>query len=140
MTVYLVLLIKHNQLSNNNSTTVTPGEKMNNINYDSNSESDRLMVVLTHIGGIFFGFAPSLLVYLVKNEGWVKENARNALNWQLTSLIYYGISWVLVLVIIGLFLPWLIVILNVVFCLVAAIRSSKGEEYKYPLTIEFIKY
>ncbi len=29
--------------------------------------------------------------------------------------------------------------INLVFCLVAAIRSSKGEDYKYPLTIEFIK-
>ena len=112
---------------------------MENLNYNRDSESDRLIIVLTHLGGIFFGFAPSLLVYLVKNDGWVKENARNALNWQLTSLVYYAICWVLVLVIIGIFLPWLIVVLNIVFCLVAAIRSSKGEEYKYPLTIEFIK-
>ncbi len=113
---------------------------MNNLHYDRNSETDRLIVVATHLGGIFFGFVPSLLVYLVKNDGWIKENARNALNWQLTTLIYYGISWILVLVIIGLFLPWLIVILNMVFCLVAAVRSSKGEEYRYPLTIEFIKF
>ncbi|MFA6163282.1 MAG: DUF4870 domain-containing protein [Methylobacter sp.] len=111
---------------------------MNNLNYNKDSESERLIVVLTHLGGIFLGFVPSLVVYLVKNDGWVKENARNALNWQLTTLVYYGISWVLVLVIIGLFLPWLIAVLNTVFCLVAAVRSSKGEEYKYPLTIEFI--
>ncbi|WP_262964815.1 DUF4870 domain-containing protein [Methylobacter psychrophilus] len=113
---------------------------MNNLNYDSNSETDRLIVVVTHLGGIFFGFLPSLLVYLVKNDGWIKENARNALNWQLTTLIYYGISWILVVVLIGLFLPWLIVVLNMVFCLVAAVRSSKGEAYRYPLTIEFIKF
>jgi len=117
---------------------LSQGEQMNNLNHNRDSESDTLIVVLTHLGGIFLGFAPSLLVYLVKNDGWVKENARNALNWQLTALVYYGISWVLVLVIIGLFLPWLIVVLNMVFCLVAAVRSSKGEEYKYPLTIEFI--
>ena len=66
---------------------------------------------------------------------WLLQNARNALNWQLTALVYYAISWVLVLLIIGLFLPWLIVVLNMIFCLVAAIRSSKGEKYKYPLTI-----
>ncbi len=113
---------------------------MNNLNYDSNSETDRLIVVVTHLGGIFFGFLPSLLVYLVKNDGWIKENAKNALNWQLTTLIYYGISWILVVVLIGLFLPWLIVALNMVFCLVAAVRSSKGEAYRYPLTIEFIKF
>ena len=112
---------------------------MSDLNYNEDSETDRLIIVLTHLGGIFFGFAPSLLVYLVKNDGRVKENARNALNWQLTALVYYAISWVLVLLIIGLFLPWLIVVLNMVFCLVAAVRSSKGEEYKYPLTIEFIK-
>jgi uncharacterized Tic20 family protein len=54
-------------------------------------------------------------------------------------VIYYGISWVLVLVLIGLFLPWLIVILNTVFCIVAAVKASKGEYYRYPITIEFIK-
>ena len=107
--------------------------------YDRNSEIDRLIVVATHLAGIFFGFVPSLLVYLVKNEGWIKDNAKYALNWQLTTLIYYGISWVLVLVLIGLFLPWLIVILNTVFCIVAAVKASKGEYYRYPITIEFIK-
>ncbi len=107
--------------------------------YDRNSEIDRLIVVATHLAGIFFGFVPSLLVYLVKNEGWIKDNAKHALNWQLTTLIYYGISWVLVLVLIGLFLPWLIVILNTVFCIVAAVKASKGEYCRYPITIEFIK-
>ena len=107
--------------------------------YDKDSETDRLIVVATHLGGIFFGFVPSLLVYLVKNDGWIKDNARNALNWQLTTLVYYGICWALVFVIIGLFLPGLVVALNVVFCLIAAITTSKGEAYRYPLSFEFIK-
>ncbi len=111
---------------------------MNIRRINRNTETDKLIVVLTHLGGIFFGFLPALIVYLVKNEGWVKDNARNALNWQLTTLIYYAISWVLVVVLIGFFLPWLIVVLNLVFCLVAAIRSSNGEYYRYPMTIEFI--
>ena len=112
---------------------------MNNSTSNRNSESDRLIIVLTHLGGIFFGFLPSLLVYLVKNEGWVKENARNALNWQLTSIVYYVISWILMLVLIGLFLQWIVVLFNIIFCVMAAVISSKGEYFKYPLTIEFIK-
>ncbi|MCF7988119.1 MAG: DUF4870 domain-containing protein [Methylovulum sp.] len=112
---------------------------MNNSTSNRNSESDRLIIVLTHFGGIFFGFLPSLLVYLVKNEGWVKENARNALNWQLTSIVYYVISWILMLVLIGLFLQWIVVLFNIIFCVMAAVISSKGEYFKYPLTIEFIK-
>ena len=112
---------------------------MNNSTSNRNSESDRLIIVLTHFGGIFFGFLPSLLVYLVKNEGWVKENARNALNWQLTSIVYYVISWILMLVLIGLFLQWSVVLFNIIFCVMAAVISSKGEYFKYPLTIEFIK-
>jgi uncharacterized Tic20 family protein len=106
--------------------------------YNEDSETDRLIVVATHLGGIFFGFVPSLLVYLVKNDGWIKDNARNALNWQLTTLVYYGICWALVFVIIGLFLPGLVVALNVVFCLIAAVTTSKGEAYRYPLSFEFI--
>ncbi len=112
---------------------------MNTINYNRDSEGDRLIIVLTHFGGILFGFIPSLLVYLVKNEGWVKENARNALNWQLTSVVYLLISWVLMLVVIGFVLQWLVILLNIIFCLVAAIKASKGESERYPLTVEFIK-
>jgi hypothetical protein len=49
---------------------------MNNcLNYNKDSETDWLIVVATHLGGIFFGFLPALLVYLVKNDGWIKENA-----------------------------------------------------------------
>lgn len=112
---------------------------MSDVINNNDSESDRLIIVLTHFGGIFFGFLPSLLVYLVKNEGWVKENARNALNWQLTSLVYYAISWILMLVLIGLFLHWIVVLFNIIFCVMAAVISSKGEYFKYPLSIEFIK-
>jgi uncharacterized Tic20 family protein len=111
----------------------------NHQDFNKESETDRLIVVATHLGGIFFGFIPALLVYLLKNDGWIKENARNALNWQLTTVIFYGICWVLVFVAIGLFLPWLIVTMNIVFSIVAAIQSSKGEAYKYPLAFEFIK-
>ena len=103
------------------------------------TESERLAVVLTHFGGIFLGFIPSLLVYLIKDEGRIKENARHALNWQLTSIIYFFVSWILMLVLIGWVLQLIVILLNIFFCLLAAIRSRRGEEKRYPLTIEFIK-
>jgi uncharacterized Tic20 family protein len=126
-----VAIITHHPLKENSMNDYVP--------YNEDSETDRLIVVATHLGGIFFGFVPSLLVYLVKNDGWIKDNARNALNWQLTTLVYYGICWALVFVVIGLFLPGLVVALNVVFCLIAAVTTSKGEVYRYPLSFEFIK-
>ncbi|TSA41155.1 MAG: DUF4870 domain-containing protein [Methylococcaceae bacterium] len=103
------------------------------------TENERLAVVLTHFGGIFFGFIPSLLVYLIKDDGRIKENARHALNWQLTSILYFLISSILMLVFIGVVLYFIVILLNIFFCLLAAIRSSRGEEKRYPLTIEFIK-
>ena len=38
-----------------------------------------------------------------------------------------------------LVLQLIVILLNIFFCLLAAIRSSRGEEKRYPLTIEFIK-
>ena len=43
------------------------------------------------------------------------------------------------LVLIGWVLQLIVILLNIFFCLLAAIRSSRGEEKRYPLTIEFNK-
>jgi uncharacterized Tic20 family protein len=104
------------------------------------TSSDRTAAILTHIGGIFLGFIPSLIVYLVATDNpWLKENARKALNFQLTMLIAAIISSLLILVVIGAFLLWAIGIVIIIFSILAAVKANNGEAYQYPLTIELIK-
>lgn len=106
----------------------------------SPSSSDKVAGILTHIGGIFVGFIPSLIVYLaVTGNPWLKEQARNALNFQLTMLIAYVVGWILTFVLIGVFVLAAVWIAIIVFSIIAAVKANQGETYKYPLTIELIK-
>lgn len=106
---------------------------------DSNA-NDRNIAVLTHIGGIFFGFIPSLIVWLLKKDdsAYIGEQAREALNFQITVLIGFIIAWVLTFVLIGLLLLPAVWIANIVLSIMAAVKTSKGEDYRYPLALRLI--
>ncbi len=112
---------------------------------------ERLYSTLIHVGGIFFGFIPSLIGYLVLKDrsAFVRDNSRNALNFQITwvgvqvanfilgvilSIVTLGV-WGLIQGLIAL-AGWVVV---VVFSIIAAVASNRGEVYRYPLTIPIIK-
>jgi uncharacterized Tic20 family protein len=92
-----------------------------------------------------------LVVWLVKRDDPVVEpHARAALNFQLSILIYFvvgGLVAVIALVtIVGILLSVLIVLLLVllfflelVFALLGTLAASRGELYKYPVSLELIK-
>ncbi|MDI2097930.1 DUF4870 domain-containing protein [Ruicaihuangia caeni] len=104
---------------------------------------EKLWATLVHLGGIFFGFVPALIGYLVlRDRGpFVREHTRQALNFQISLAIYAAGLFVLTLITLGigglLFIPFGIAAL--VLMVIAAVAANKGEWYKYPLTIEFIK-
>jgi len=102
--------------------------------------NDKNIAVLTHIGGIFFGFIPSLIVWLLKKEDspFLGEQAREALNFQITLLIGYMIAWVLTFLLIGLIVFPLLWLTNLVLCIMAAVAVSKGEDYRYPFALRLI--
>ena len=102
--------------------------------------NDKNIAVLTHLGGIFFGFIPALIVWLLKKDDnpFVGGQAREALNFQLTVLIGYMVAWVLAFVLVGFMLLPLIYVGNLVLCILAAVKVSQGEDYRYPLTLRLI--
>jgi uncharacterized Tic20 family protein len=102
---------------------------------------ERLWATLIHIGGIFFGFIPALVGYLVlKDRGpFIRSHTLTALNFQLTMLIAYVIGYVLLAIFIGILVLAAVGIVVLIFSIIAAIAANKGENYKYPLSIQFIK-
>ena len=104
------------------------------------SANDKNIAVLTHLGGIFFSFVPGLIVWLLKKDEspYIGEQAREALNFQITVLIGYMLAWVLAFLLVGFLLLPAIYVANLVLCLVAAVRTSKGESYQYPLSLRLI--
>lgn len=104
------------------------------------SNDDKNIATITHLLGIFFSIVPPLVVWLLKKDdsAYIADQAKEALNFQITLLIAYFVAWVLVWVLIGFALLGIIWVANIVLCIIAAISSSKGERYRYPLTIRFI--
>lgn len=106
------------------------------------SQSDeKLWGTLVHVGGIVIGFISPLLVYLLLKDrsAFVGENSKNALNFQIGVTIGYVIGSILTFVLIGILVLLAVGVVNIIFSILAAVAANRGEVYKYPLTIAFIK-
>jgi len=113
----------------------------------SSSADVRTWNVLCHASallGFFFPWAghilAPLIVWLVKrgDSPEIDAHGKESVNFQLSMLIYSIISGILCLVLIGFVLLAILHVLNVVFVIIASIRASEGNFYRYPLTIRFL--
>ncbi len=102
---------------------------------------EKTMAMLCHLLGIFTGFLGSLIIWLIKKDesAFVNDQGKEALNFQLTVLIGYVISCILIMVFIGMALFPLLWICNIIFCIMGAVAANRGELYRYPVKIRFIK-
>jgi len=85
-------------------------------------------------------FLTPLLVWLFLRDrsAYVADQAKESLNFQITLLIGYVVSAILVLAFIGLVLLPLVWIASVVFAILAAVAVNRHEAYRYPLNIRMI--
>ncbi|MBL7033138.1 MAG: DUF4870 domain-containing protein [Candidatus Delongbacteria bacterium] len=90
--------------------------------------------------GVGFLVGP-LAVWLVKREDdpFIDDQGKEAVNFQITMFIAAFVSALLILVLIGIGLLILVGVSMVVFPIIAAIKASEGEFYRYPISIRFIK-
>lgn len=104
---------------------------------------DNGLALITHLSGIILGWIVPLIVWLVskdnKDKAYLTEESKEALNFQITVFIGYVISWILMAVFIGFILWWIIWVLNLIFCVIAAIQVSQSGHYRYPITWRLIK-
>ena len=95
--------------------------------------------------GVFLHFpghvlAP-LIVWLLKRDESpeIDAHGKEALNFQISMLIYNIVAGVFCLVLIGFLILPVLWVLNAVFVIIAAIKAGDGELYRYPLTIRFLQ-
>jgi uncharacterized Tic20 family protein len=105
------------------------------------TSDEKTMAILSHILCIVAGFIAPLIIYLVKKDEspYVRAHARESLNFQLTMVLAYFVSALLIFVLIGILLIWVLIIANLVLVVIATIRASEGKLYKYPFSIKFVK-
>ncbi len=106
------------------------------------SQSDeRLWAMLAHLSELVFAIVAPLLIMVIlgKRSAFVEDQAKEALNFQITLLIATFVAALSLFVLVGIVLLPLVIIGGVVFAIMAAIKSYGGELYRYPLTIRFVK-
>ena len=95
---------------------------------------------LAHVLGLLTGIIAPLIMYFVltDEDEFVKENVREALNFQITMIIAFFIAGALTIILIGILIIPVLAVLDIVFCIMAAMKSSKGEEYRYPIALRIV--
>lgn len=108
---------------------------------DKVSQDDINLALISHIGTMFGGFFVPLIIWIIKKDEseFVAKHARNALNFQLSMLLYVVVSIILFFIFIGVLLLLAIAVFATIVVILATVAASRGEHYDYPLTINFIK-
>ncbi len=106
----------------------------------SNNQDSKNMALLIWILTIFFGFIPGLIMYLVKkDDAYIQSQSKEALNWSITAFLLSILASVLTVIVIGAFLYPVIGICHLIFCIMGAIATSKGNDFRVPFAIRLIK-
>ena len=107
------------------------------------SQDDKTMGMIAHLSGIVTGFIGPLVIWLINKDksdkAWVIEEAKEALNFQITVLIAMFICGALTLILIGLLLIPIVAIAALVLAIMAGLKANSGESYRYPFAIRLIK-
>jgi uncharacterized Tic20 family protein len=111
------------------------------------SESERNWAMLCHLSsfaGYFFpfgGILGPLICWLSRKDEsqWVNFNGKQAMNFQLSILLYMVLSIPLCFIIVGIPILVFLGLLEVICVVIASVKASKGEEFRYPISIPFIQ-
>lgn len=104
------------------------------------TQDSRNTALLVWIGTLFFGFIPGLILFLVKKDDpYVLDQSKEALNWSITATIAYVAAFILSFIVIGVFLIPVIGLCHLIFCVMGAIGTSKGNPFRVPFALRLIK-
>ena len=111
--------------------------------YEVSSES-RKLAMLGHLSAfITFVGIPSLVGPLVvwllnRDDPFVEQQAKDALNFNISFLIYVIAAAISIILLIGLLALPAVLVTWFVLVIVASVKAANGENYRYPFTIEFV--
>ena len=103
--------------------------------------SDKIWSMLSHLSALLgVGIILPLVIYLAmrKESEFVATNAREALNFHISVLIYTLCCIPLAFILIGIPLLVVLGLGSLVLAILATIQASDGQCYRYPLTLRHV--
>jgi len=103
---------------------------------------ERTWSVIAQVGPFVLGFIAPLVIWLVLKDRsrFVDQEAKESLNFQITMVIALIAAAIITAITFGFgVIVYLAFVAPVVFMILAAVANGKGEPYRYPVNIRFIK-
>lgn len=106
----------------------------------SATQDDRNLGLLLWLTSIFFIVIPGLAYYLLKQDNpYLLAQSKEALNWSITAVAGYVAGMILVVFLVGILVIFAVAIVHVVFCIMGAVATYNGREFRVPFAIRLIK-
>ena len=81
-----------------------------------------------------------MLWLIKKNEyPFVDKQGKESLNFQISMSIYALVAGLLTFAFIGVLIFPVLIVVHVALTIIAIVKTNKGENYRYPITIRVIK-
>lgn len=101
--------------------------------------------MIAHLGGVITCFIAPLIVWLIRKDqpGFTEDQAKEALNFQITVAIAYVVWAILSAVpLLGCLIAPLGVVIflaSLVLSIVGGVKANEGFRYRYPVTLRLIQ-
>lgn len=105
------------------------------------TKDDRTMAMLSHLLGLLTSFIGPLVIWLIRKDdgGFVSDQSKEALNFQITVLLASIIAALSLTICIGMVLLPAVYVVDIVLCIIACIEAQKGNLYRYPVCLRLVK-
>jgi len=109
---------------------------------------ERTWAMLCHLSALAFvigipfaNIIAPLIIWLIKRNEYplVDYHGKKSVNFQITITILSIICVILAFVLIGFFLLLILAVINIIMIIMASVKVSKGEDYNYRFSFNFIK-
>jgi len=117
---------------------------MSATNLSNTTGEERTLAVVCHLVSLLATsilcniFVP-LVIMLISDSAFVKDQAKEVLNFQINIVCWAIVSALLCFIIIGIPMLIAVGVLGFILPIIAAITAGGGTAYRYPLTIRIIR-
>ncbi|MDO8145353.1 MULTISPECIES: DUF4870 domain-containing protein [Isoptericola] len=110
---------------------------------------ERTWAIMAHIGPLLIGivtagslgFVAPLIIWLALRDrsAFVADQAKEALNFQITLLIGQVVGWLTVWLLVGWLVLAAVWVIGIVFAIIAAVTVNRYEAYRYPVNLRVVR-
>jgi len=112
------------------------------------SNKERTWAMFCHLSALsfligipFINIIAPLVIWLLKRNEYplVDVHGKKSINFQITMTIIGAICVLLALILIGFVLLFILAVINAIVVIIASVKISKGEDFNYKFSFNFIK-